>query len=33
MQSVHRWDAVNNPYMGSEYDKSKPTMSICLMSI
>ena len=24
-QSVHRWAAVNNPYMGSEYDKSKPT--------
>ena len=25
MQSVHRWAAANNPYMGSEYDKSKPT--------
>ena len=25
MQSVHRWAAVNNPYMGSEYDKSKST--------
>ena len=24
-QSVDRWAAVNNPYMGSEYDKSKPT--------
>ena len=24
-QSVYRWAAVNNPYMGSEYDKSKPT--------
>ena len=24
-QSVHRWAAVKNPYMGSEYDKSKPT--------
>ena len=24
-QFVHRWDAANNPYMGSEYDKSKPT--------
>ena len=24
-QSVHRWAAANNPYMGSEYDKSKPT--------
>ena len=24
-QSVHRWAAVNNPYMGSEYDSSKPT--------
>ena len=24
-QSVHRWAAENNPYMGSEYDKSKPT--------
>ena len=24
-QSVHRWSAVNNPYMGSEYDKNKPT--------
>ena len=24
-QSVHRWTAANNPYMGSEYDKSKPT--------
>ena len=25
MQSVHRWAAANNPFMGSEYDKSKPT--------
>ena len=24
-QSVHRWSAANNPYMGSEYDSSKPT--------
>ena len=24
-QSVHRWTAANNPSMGSEYDKSKPT--------
>ena len=24
-QSVHRWSSVNNPYMGSEYDSSKPT--------
>ena len=24
-ESVHRWAAANNPYMGSEYDKSKPT--------
>ena len=24
-QSVHKWAAANNPYMGSEYDKSKPT--------
>ena len=24
-QSIHRWDDANNPYMGSEYDKSKPT--------
>ena len=24
-QSVHRWAAANNPYLGSEYDKSKPT--------
>ena len=24
-QSVHRWATANNPYMGSEYDKSKPT--------
>ena len=24
-QSVHRWAAANNPYMGSEYEKSKPT--------
>ena len=24
-QSIHRWAAANNPYMGSEYDKSKPT--------
>ena len=24
-QSVHRWAAANNPDMGSEYDKSKPT--------
>ena len=24
-QSVHRWAAANNPYMGSEYDKSKRT--------
>ena len=23
-QSVHRWAAANNPYMGFEYDKSKP---------
>ena len=23
-QSVHRWAAANNPYMGSEYDSSKP---------
>ena len=25
MQFVHRWAAANNPYMGSEYDKNKPT--------
>ena len=25
MQSIHRWAAANNPYMGSEYDKNKPT--------
>ena len=25
MQSVHRWAAVNNLYMGSEYHKNKPT--------
>ena len=24
-QSVHRWAAANNPYMGSEYKPSKPT--------
>ena len=24
-QSIHRWAAANNPYMGSEYDKNKPT--------
>ena len=24
-QSVHRWAAANNPYMGSDYDPSKPT--------
>ena len=24
-QSVHRWSTANNPYMGSEYDKNKPT--------
>ena len=24
-QSVHRWAAANNPYMGSEYDPSRPT--------
>ena len=24
-QSVHRWAAANNPFMGSEHDKSKPT--------
>ena len=24
-QSVHRWAAVNNPYMGTEYNPSKPT--------
>ena len=24
-QSVHRWAAANNPYMGSEYNPSKPT--------
>ena len=24
-QSVHRWAAANNPYMGSEYDKNKAT--------
>ena len=24
-QSVHRWAAAKNPYMGSEYEKSKPT--------
>ena len=23
-QSIHRWAAANNPYMGSEYDSSKP---------
>ena len=23
-QSVHRWAAANNPYVGSEYDRSKP---------
>ena len=25
IQSVHRWSASNNPYMGSEYDSSTPT--------
>ena len=25
MQSVHRWAAANNPYMGSEYNLNKPT--------
>ena len=24
-QSIHRWAAASNPYMGSEYDPSKPT--------
>ena len=24
-QSVHRWAIANNPYMGYEYDTSKPT--------
>ena len=24
-QSVHGWAAMNNPYMGSEYDRNKPT--------
>ena len=24
-QSVHRWAAANNPYMGCEYDRSKPS--------
>ena len=24
-QSVHRWAIANNPYMGYEYDPSKPT--------
>ena len=24
-QSVHRWAEANNPYMGSEYDPSRPT--------
>ena len=24
-QSIHRWAAANNPYMGSGYDKNKPT--------
>ena len=24
-QSVHRWAAANNPYIGSEYDRGKPT--------
>ena len=24
-QSVHKWAAANNPYMGSEYDPSRPT--------
>ena len=24
-QSVHRWAAANNPYMGSEYDSGHPT--------
>ena len=24
-QSVHRWAAANNPYMGSEYKPSEPT--------
>ena len=24
-QSIHRWAAANNLYMGSEYDPSKPT--------
>ena len=24
-QSVHRWAAANDPYMGSDYNKSKPT--------
>ena len=25
MQSVYRWAAANNPYMGSEYNLNKPT--------
>ena len=25
VQSVHRWSTANNPYMGSKYDRSKPT--------
>ena len=25
IQSVHRWAAANNPYMGSEYDPSRPS--------
>ena len=24
-ESVHRWAQANNPYMGSEYDSSRPT--------
>ena len=24
-QSVHKWAAANDPYMGSEYDSSRPT--------
>ena len=31
MQSVHRWAAANNPYMGSEYEKSKPTKYLQLL--
>ena len=32
-QSVHRWAAANNPYMGSEYDPSHPTKYIQYLDV